>query len=157
MNPLPPQSGLADRLQWHCRRLSTMTAPEVAWRCLQFTVGAVRQPDLVAVPDNRLLRDGLDWEMALQRFRDSIDRPVVLDRARAEAIRRHRPDTVDDVIAAAERVTAGRFAYFGYPEVTLGDSIDWHFDPVAGFRWPQLPSTKLDHRSAGSDPNGSGS
>ena len=85
MNPLTSQGGLVDRFQWHCRRLSTMTAAEVAWRCVQLTVGAARRPDLVAMPDNRLLRDGLDWEMTLQRFRDSVDRPVVLDRASARS------------------------------------------------------------------------
>jgi heparinase II/III-like protein len=151
MNPLTSHSGLAERLHWQRRRLSTMSPAEMAWRCVQFTVGAARRPDLVALPGNRLLRDGLDWEASLQRFRDSVDRSIQLDRARAQSIGRSRPDKVDDVIKAAKRAAAGRFAIFGYPEATLSDSIDWHFDPVAAFRCPQVRSAKLDHRTARGD------
>jgi hypothetical protein len=93
-----------------------------------------------------------DWSIALQRFRDCVERPLVLDRSKAEAIRERHPELVDELVAAAERTAAGRVRYFGYPEAALAGTVDWHYDPLAKFRWPRLPSARIDHRVADVDP-----
>jgi Heparinase II/III-like protein/Heparinase II/III N-terminus len=145
--------GVADKVVWYGRRLGTMTGPELVWRCRQSLRGVLPRRDLADASGSRLLQDGVDgWRPALQRFRDGVGRPLVLDRSRAETIREGHPDLVNELVAAAERVASGRVTYFGYPEAVLGDSVDWHHDPLSGFRWPRLPSAKIDHRAARGDP-----
>jgi hypothetical protein len=93
-----------------------------------------------------------DWDAALARFRECAGRPALLDRDRAAVIARDHPAEVKQVIAAAERVAGRRFAYFGYPEVTLPEPIDWHYDPHSDVGWPVVPASKIDHRTADGDP-----
>ncbi|MEN0139104.1 MAG: alginate lyase family protein [Rhodococcus sp. (in: high G+C Gram-positive bacteria)] len=93
-----------------------------------------------------------DWDAALARFRACAGRPVLLDRDRAAVIARTHPAGVRQVIAAAERAADRRFAYFGYPEVTLSGPIDWHYDPHSKIGWPVVPAAKIDHRTADGDP-----
>ena len=52
----------------------------------------------------------------------------------------------------AERICEGRFAFFGYPEVTLGEALDWHTDPVTRHTWPRRHWSGIDHRVADADP-----
>ncbi len=99
----------------------------------------------------RLVDEVGGWSNALQRFRASIDRPVLLDRERARAIAVEEPALVEELIEAADQAAQGSFAFFGYPRVTLEAPIDWHYDPFAHLRWPSLPSRRIDHRVADAD------
>ena len=147
------RGGVAAKFAWYGRRLGTMTGPEVVWRGTQSLLGVLPRRDLGDASESRLLHGGVGgWGPALQRFRDCVDRPVVLDRSRAEAIRQGHPDLVNELLSAAERAAAGRVTFFGYPEAVLGDAVDWHYDPVSDFRWPRLPSARIDHRAADGDP-----
>ena len=44
-----------------------------------------------------------------------------------------------------------RFEFFGYPAVELARPIDWNHDPVAKVRWPDVTSSRIDHRTAAGD------
>ncbi len=54
------------------------------------------------------------------------------------------PDSVHRVIAAADRALEKRFDLLGYRDLSFGDPIDWHLDPVAKCRAPLLHWTLLD-------------
>lgn len=55
-------------------------------------------------------------------------------------------------MADADRVRAGHLSYFGYPEVTLPNPVDWNHDLVSGFRWPSTDSVTINYRMAAGDP-----
>jgi len=61
----------------------------------------------------------------------------------AREFRRSYPDVTDAVIAAADRACRHRFDLLGSGEQDLRDPVDWHVDPVARRRWPQLPTPLL--------------
>lgn len=138
----------ADRLGWRLRRLRTMSVPEIAWRCTRVATDVLPRP----VPPSaggRVLRDGVDWSLALERFRAGVDRPVVLDASRAVAIEQDDPADVRALVGAAEAVLDGRVKFFGHDEVTLARPVDWHHDLTHDVRWPQVASRGIDHRIGG--------
>lgn len=92
-----------------------------------------------------------EFAAALDRFRNSVDRPWLLDRDRAALIAERRPTDAAELIASADRAVQLRFTYFGYPEVTLPSPVDWHLDPGPGVRWPTSASAKIDYRTADAD------
>lgn len=143
---------LAGRLGWYVRRLGSMTPGEMLWRGRRLAVSRVPRRDPSARPTPRLLHSGDDWGAVAERFRESADRPVLLDRSRAQAIAARHPDEVAAVVAAAERVRAGYVTYFGYPEVQLANPVDWNQDPVRQYRWPSRDSARIDHRVSLADP-----
>lgn len=61
-----------------------------------------------------------------------------------EILRERFPDAGPRIIAAAERILQKRFDLLGYRELSFGDPIDWHLDPVAGRRAPPLHWSRLD-------------
>jgi uncharacterized heparinase superfamily protein len=134
------------RLGWYWSRARAMSAPEVAWR-----VG--RLVSETAAPVLRPAQRDADWEVTFAGFRDAIGRPVLLDRTRAGDLARRFPAEAAAVVAAADECRAGRFAFFGQEPVDVGAGpIDWQLDPRTGFRWPAVPSKRLDHRTAAADP-----
>jgi len=59
--------------------------------------------------------------------------------ARVPALVRERfPESVRGIAAAADRAIEKRFDLLGYRQLSFGDPIDWHLDPVAGRRAPLL-------------------
>ena len=54
------------------------------------------------------------------------------------------PDSAPRIVAAADRTLQKRFDLLGYRELSFGDPIDWHLDPVARRRAPLLHWTLLD-------------
>jgi uncharacterized heparinase superfamily protein len=50
------------------------------------------------------------------------------------ALRRRCPENEGEVVARADRALAGRFDLLGYLDLSYGEPIDWHLDPVAGKR-----------------------
>src|SRR4029077_4331145 len=48
------------------------------------------------------------------------------------------------VLIAAYHASHGRFDLLGYKALDFGDPIDWHLDPVAGRRAPQVHWSVLD-------------
>ena len=142
----------ASRLRWYTRRLRSMSVPEVAWRSAQQGRRVLPRSTVSDSSAARLLSADSDWGSALEAFRRGNDRPVLLDRARARSIADSSPQVVEKLVRAAERVAAGRVTYFGYPEVQLGEPIDWNYDPLHLFRWPGKAGARIDHRVAAADP-----
>jgi uncharacterized heparinase superfamily protein len=58
------------------------------------------------------------------------------------------PAAVAETVAGAERLLGKRFDLLGYRDLSFGDPIDWHADPVAGRRAPAVHWTRLDHLDA---------
>jgi Heparinase II/III-like protein/Heparinase II/III N-terminus len=54
------------------------------------------------------------------------------------------PDSAHRIVAAANCAIAKRFDLLGYRELSFGDPIDWHLDPVAKRRAPLLHWSLLD-------------
>jgi hypothetical protein len=64
---------------------------------------------------------------------------------RVPAILRERfPDSGVRIIEAADRTLQKRFDLLGYRDLSFGDPIEWHLDPVARRRAPLLHWTRLD-------------
>jgi len=120
-----------------------MESRELTWRARKAVQTRYSASGLA---NGRVLADSLDWTNALEQFRESANRPILLDRVRAHLIRDTQPELVDAVVEAADRVVQGSFQFFGYPAVSLGDPIDWNRDPIAGVRWPELPARRINHR-----------
>lgn len=59
-------------------------------------------------------------------------------------LRERLPDAVPRIIAAADRTLQKQFDLLGYRDLSFGDPIDWHLDPVANRRAPLLHWTRLD-------------
>lgn len=51
-------------------------------------------------------------------------------------------------IAAADRARAGRFQLLGYPELTFGEPIDWHLDPVSRIVAPRTHWSRIPYLDA---------
>lgn len=139
----------AQRLGWYVRRLRSMEKGELPWRVGQ----ALLRSGFRGVRTDANLSPEIvcDWTEALGRFRATIDRPVLLDRHRAEAIAQREPELVSGLIDAADRSAEYCFSFFGYPAISLKQPVDWHHDPFANVRWPDSPSHRIDHRTAAGD------
>jgi hypothetical protein len=65
--------------------------------------------------------------------------------ARARAVLENRmPEERAQILAAAAAICNGRFDLLGYRQLSFGDPIDWHLDPVADRRSPRLHWTRID-------------
>ncbi|MGV9414092.1 alginate lyase family protein [Nocardia sp. NPDC003693] len=141
------------QLLWYLHRLRTMSGPEMLWRTARLrerlrprrVSWAVAGADLFGPAEP-------SWPDALREFRAGNGRPVLLDHDRAAVVAAADPEAVAAVLAAAERVLAGRVRFFGYPAADLGARIDWNHDPLTGTRWPTANSERIDHRTAAGDP-----
>ena len=142
----------AGRLGWYATRARMMGPREIGWRIAMAANGATRTLAPRARTRGVLAEPtGSSWERAYQSFRNGEDRPVVLDRARAAAIARELPEEADAVVRAADAVLDGTFAFFGNPPVRYPGRIDWHLDPRDGFRWPDIPASRINHRTQRGD------
>jgi hypothetical protein len=65
--------------------------------------------------------------------------------SRLPALMKERlPDSVHRIVAAADRALAKRFDLLGYRDLSFGDPIDWHLDPVTKRQAPLRHWTLLD-------------
>ncbi|MGU3499860.1 alginate lyase family protein [Mycobacterium sp. C31M] len=130
-----------------------MSPHEMIWRAGGAIDKLVCREGLRERADFRILKpQAPDWDELLQRFRDDEERPVLLDAALAQQLAAKRPAAVARLVAEADRVLAGERAYFGYRSVNVGAVVDWNYDPITDFHWPAIAGSKVDHRTAESDP-----
>ncbi len=132
---------------WYLRRLLAMSPQELSQRVIR---------------DARHRLDDYEWSLAKPLWRRAWqpepqslqDRRLLAAPAgfltpdRAAGLRVHEPPAVEAILAAAEDALAGRFRFFGYPEVTLERPIDFALDPLTGRRWPPQHGKRLDYRGA---------
>src|SRR6201990_3521490 len=55
---------------------------------------------------------------------------------RLTLLRERVPEQVKDIVETADRICRHRFDVLGYKDLSYGDDIDWHLDPVHGKRAP---------------------
>jgi hypothetical protein len=54
------------------------------------------------------------------------------------------PGALREVIAGAERTLTSRFDLLGYRDLSFGDPVDWHLEPVSQRRAPRVHWSRLD-------------
>jgi uncharacterized heparinase superfamily protein len=65
---------------------------------------------------------------------------------RAVLVRDRLPGEADALTARADEVVAGRFRFFGYPEVRVADGGTPDVDPFSGRAWPERHGKLVDYR-----------
>jgi hypothetical protein len=58
------------------------------------------------------------------------------------------PVNAQRLIEKADRICEGRFDLLGFTDLSFGNPIDWHFEPLSGKRIPLLHWSKLDYLDA---------
>lgn len=53
-----------------------------------------------------------------------------------------------DIVRQADRICEGKFDLLGFKNLSFGDPIDWHFEPISGKRIPLQHWSKLDYLDA---------
>jgi hypothetical protein len=66
----------------------------------------------------------------------------------ANAFKSRWPESARKLIDKADRIVAGKFDLLGFKDLSFGNPIDWHFEPVSGKRIPLLHWSKLDYLDA---------
>ena len=125
-------------LAWYVHRLGVMEPAEVLWRAGRLVQG------LGVVP-----RRGPRWAPQAGAGPRQFG---LLDPAAVRAAAKACPDAASRLVAAAREHAEHIFQFFGNPTTELGPEIDWHHDPISGFRWPVVPSRRIDYRFNGQDP-----
>ena len=95
---------------------------------------------LVKLPENVP-----DADFATRRFFGGV-RDL---KATATELKSRWPDTAEQIIEQANRICDGRFDLLGLKNLSFGDPIDWHLEPVSGKRIPLEHWSKLDYLDAG--------
>jgi len=65
-----------------------------------------------------------------------------------EEIQRRLPHQSAKIIERANAILCGRFNLLGYEDLTFGDPVDWHFEPVSNKRSPNLHWSRLNFLDA---------
>lgn len=68
--------------------------------------------------------------------------------ATIDELRRRWPNGESHIIEHADRIVEGKFDLLGLKNISFGDPIDWHLEPVAGKRAPLLHWSRLDYLDA---------
>ncbi len=58
--------------------------------------------------------------------------------------KRRWPKSVAEITGRADRITAGHFDLLGLRQLSFGDPIDWHLEPLAGKRGPLIHWSRLN-------------
>src|SRR5439155_27363241 len=137
------------------RRLRGRSLAEFRERAAQFVAAELEHRGLSAAhgepPDSivwtllesRLAtRVGRDPESLWHHFRTRVSPRFFAGprdaAATADLFAARWPGRPDEVLAAADRVVAGRFDLLGYESLSFGSPVDWHLDPVHERRAPRV-------------------
>jgi hypothetical protein len=63
-------------------------------------------------------------------------------------LRKRWPEAESEIIAQADRISEGRFDVLGLHDLSFGDPIDWHLEPVSGKHVPSLHWSRLNYLDA---------
>ncbi len=129
-------------LGWYARRLRSMEKRELLWR-----TGRAGRSLLPAIPWNRRPDIALDGARGLGACARKVPcgcRSTGSARSSTctgycGTARRH---WLPGSSTRPTRWRSDSFCYFGYPAVSLGQPIDWHYDPIANVRWPDIAARK---------------
>ena len=67
----------------------------------------------------------------------------------AAAFKSRWPETAQRIVEKADRICDGKFDLLGLTDLSFGNPIDWHFEPISGKRIPLVHWSKLDYLDAG--------
>jgi hypothetical protein len=125
------------------RRAARMSLAEVSCRARH---EVSKWLDRRAEPRRGSLGHAIPAELVEQSVEEMPDRffPGASDPRVAEFLHERCPDSVPRIVAAADRTLQKRFDLLGYRQLSFGDPIDWHLDPVARRRAPLVHWTLLD-------------
>jgi hypothetical protein len=126
-------------------RLLNMEVGEVAGRSVQEASKWLdrknaqfpQSPGSIAAPVSSLPHD-LTVRTSAHFFAGAVDAPT------EPLLLRLTPGLIAETVAAADRVVARRFDLLGYRDLSFGDPLDWHLDPVSGGRFPPIHWTLID-------------
>lgn len=76
--------------------------------------------------------DDFRREIGRRFFRGPLDPDV------PSVVRIQMPEACQDLIAAADARCGHRFDVLGYRDVSFGNPVDWHLDPISGRQAPQV-------------------
>jgi len=140
-------------LMWYAGRAVAMSPQEMLWRLGRAGSSITERFGHSEPSDSKVLGSSMrDWDTLLQEFREGQARPVLLDIDRARRIAADNPSEATALVVEADRVVAGERTYFGYPRVDVGANVDWNYDAVADFHWPDMASSRINYRFAKGDP-----
>ena len=66
----------------------------------------------------------------------------------ASAFKSRWPESARKLIDKADRITSGKFDLLGFKDLSFGDPVDWHFEPVSRKHIPLQHWSKLDYLDA---------
>ena len=61
------------------------------------------------------------------------------------ALRANWPSSESQIVEAAERIVAGKFDLLGWNDLSFGNPINWHLEPVSGKTAPLIHWSKIDY------------
>lgn len=122
------------------RRLARMRVSELAGRSRQEALKRLERAGWATLPAPRLEVSLADWRAAAPaRFFQGAASAAVPSLAGARW-----PDACEDVTRTAEQTCKKRFDLLGYRDLSFGDPVDWHLDPVSGRRAPLVHWSRHD-------------
>ena len=69
-------------------------------------------------------------------------------KATIDELRRRWPNAENEIIERADCITEGRFDLLAFRNLSFGDPIDWHLEPIAGKRAPLVHWSRLNYLDA---------
>ena len=125
------------------RRAVGMSLAEVSCRA-RYEVS--KWLDRRAEPRRVSLGRTIPVELVEQSVEEMPDRffPGASDPRVAAILHERCPDSIPRLVAGADRTLQKRFDLLGYRQLSFGDPVDWHLDPVARRRAPLVHWTLLD-------------
>jgi hypothetical protein len=88
-----------------------------------------------------------DCDRQLERFREGAPCRFfagATDERTPALLAQRAPAAMREIVAGAERALAGGFDLLGYRDLSFGDPVDWHLDPVSQRRAPLVHWSRLD-------------
>jgi Heparinase II/III-like protein/Heparinase II/III N-terminus len=122
------------------RRLARMRVSELAGRSRQEALKRLERAGWATLPAPRLEVSLADWQAAAPgRFFQGA-----ASAAAPSLVAARWPAACESITRATEQVCRKRFDLLGYRDLSFGDPVDWHLDPVSGRRAPLVHWSRLD-------------
>ncbi len=125
------------------RRIARMSFAEISGRARH---GVSKWLDRRADPRRRVVRGSIPPALIDRSLEEMPGRffPGAIDPRTPAILHERFPGSGARIVGAASRTLLGRFDLLGYRDLSFGDPIDWHLDPVSRRRAPLVHSSLLD-------------
>ena len=68
--------------------------------------------------------------------------------ATIQELRSRHPKAESEIVKSANSIVAGRFDLLGFKDLSFGEPIDWHLEPISGKRAPSIHWSRLNFLDA---------